>query len=217
MTSKTQAGPHRVPGWRRPNVRFGSEVDILTLRNNVRFTPNSGHSDYRVRCPLCARTRLVHRSKQALYRLSRGSVVTSDFAPNYQIQSASVGSPLAPFPPLGWRPYAVRHGDSRGNPPRDVGPKILVLGPKLLSKHRLLEDKGVEGEPHEPAVCHERQVAEQDRLAQNDGDYGNVYSTALGGTWLTFGHSKFTTELARSCTTYEVRKFISQRANSLAT
>jgi hypothetical protein len=61
-----------------------------------------------------ARTRLVHRSKQALYRLSRGSVVTSGFAPNYQIQSASVRSPLAPSPPLGWRPYAVRQGDSRG-------------------------------------------------------------------------------------------------------
>src|ERR1700674_5506046 len=66
------------------------------------------------------------------------------------------------------------------NPPRDVGPKILVLGPKLLSKHRLLvrEDKGVEGEPHEPAVRHETPVAEQDRLAQNDGDYGNVYGIA---------------------------------------
>src|SRR5450755_70263 len=50
----------------------------------------------------------------SLVQLSRGSVVTSGFAPNYQIQSASVRSPLAPSPPLGWRPYAVRHGDSRG-------------------------------------------------------------------------------------------------------
>src|SRR5438552_4693482 len=62
------------------------------------------------------------------------------------------------------------------NPARDVGPEILVLAPKLLSKHRLLvrQDKGVEGEPHEPAVSHETQIAEQDRLAQNDGDKGNV-------------------------------------------
>src|SRR6266403_3217411 len=62
------------------------------------------------------------------------------------------------------------------NPARDVGPEILVRGPKPLSKHRLLvrQDKGVEGEPHEPAVSHETPVAEQDRLAQNDGDDGNV-------------------------------------------
>src|SRR5260370_4716684 len=66
------------------------------------------------------------------------------------------------------------------NPPRNVGPKILVLGPKLLSKHRLLvrQDKGVEGEPHEPAVSHETPVAEQDRLAQNDGAARNVHPLA---------------------------------------
>ena len=54
--------------------------------------------------------------------------------------------------------------------PRNIGPEILVLGPKRL-KHRLLvrQDKGVEGEPHEPAVRHETRVAKQDRLAQNDG------------------------------------------------
>src|SRR5437763_16635084 len=58
------------------------------------------------------------------------------------------------------------------NPARDVGPDILVLAPKLLSKHRLLvrQDKGVEGEPHEPAVSHETQITEQERLAQNDGE-----------------------------------------------
>ena len=63
------------------------------------------------------------------------------------------------------------------NPPWDVGPKILVLGPELLSKHGLLvdQDKRVEGEPHEPAVSHETPVAEQDRLAQYDGDDGNVH------------------------------------------
>src|SRR4051812_19220711 len=66
------------------------------------------------------------------------------------------------------------------NPPWDVGPKIVVLGPKPRSKHRLLvrQDKRVEGEPHEPAVSHETPVAEQDRLAQNDGDYGNVHRIA---------------------------------------
>ena len=32
----------------------------------------------------------------------------------------------------------------------------------------------MEGEPHEPAVSHETPIAEQDRLAHNDGDHGNV-------------------------------------------
>ncbi|MGC1296314.1 MAG: hypothetical protein WA869_14870, partial [Alloacidobacterium sp.] len=36
----------------------------------------------------------------------------------------------------------------------------------------------MEGEPHEPAVSHETPVAEQDRLAQNDGDDGNVHGIA---------------------------------------
>ena len=36
----------------------------------------------------------------------------------------------------------------------------------------------MEGEPHEPAVSHETRVAEQDRLAQNDGDDGNVHGIA---------------------------------------
>ena len=36
----------------------------------------------------------------------------------------------------------------------------------------------MEAEPHQPAVSHETPVAEQDRLAQNDGDHGNVYGTA---------------------------------------
>ena len=62
------------------------------------------------------------------------------------------------------------------NPARDIGPEILVLGPKRLSKHRLLvpHDKRVEGEPHQHTVPKKALVAEQDRLAQNDGDKGNV-------------------------------------------
>ena len=41
-------------------------------------------------------------------------------------------------------------GGQPRNPPRDVGPEILVLSPKTLSKHRLLvrQDKRMEGEPH---------------------------------------------------------------------
>src|SRR5690349_13053406 len=40
------------------------------------------------------------------------------------------------------------------NPPRDIGAEILVLGTKALSQHWLLvgQDKGVEREPHEPAI-----------------------------------------------------------------
>jgi hypothetical protein len=33
-------------GMPRPDVRFGSKADIRTAKNNVRFTPESGH----VRC-----------------------------------------------------------------------------------------------------------------------------------------------------------------------
>jgi hypothetical protein len=36
------------------NVRFGSKADIAAAPINVRFTPESGHSAARSRCPLCA-------------------------------------------------------------------------------------------------------------------------------------------------------------------
>src|SRR5437762_8128560 len=74
------------------------------------------------------------------------------------------------------RPSRGAPGGQPRNPPRDIGPEILVLASKTLSQHRLLirQDKGVEGEPHEPAVNQETPVAEQDRLAENDGDDGNV-------------------------------------------
>jgi len=77
--------------------------------------------------------------------------------------------PVRPLSAIGW--LAVLCGApwrQPRNPPQDVGPEILVLDPKLLSKHRLLvrQDKGVEGEPHEPAVSHETPIAEQDRLAR---------------------------------------------------
>ena len=68
------------------------------------------------------------------------------------------------------------------NPARDVGPEILVLGAKALSQHRLLvnQDKAVEREPQEPAVNQETPVAEQDPLAQDDRDDGDVDRIAGG-------------------------------------
>src|SRR5262245_17130878 len=83
---------------------------------------------------------------------------------------------LAPVSAIGMAASCGAPRRQPRNPARDVGPEFLVLGPKRLSQHRLLvrQDKGVEGEPHEPAVNHETPVAEQDPLAQNDGDDGNV-------------------------------------------
>jgi hypothetical protein len=39
------------------NVRYGSEADVTLLNFDVRFTPKSGHSAARSRCPLCAKSR----------------------------------------------------------------------------------------------------------------------------------------------------------------
>src|SRR5215831_4501460 len=85
-------------------------------------------------------------------------------------------APLAPVSAIGMAASCGAPRRQPRNPPRDVGPEFLVLGAKALGQHRLLvgQDKGVEGEPHEPAVNHETPVAEQDPLAQNDGDDGNV-------------------------------------------
>ena len=62
------------------------------------------------------------------------------------------------------------------NPARDVGAEILVLRSEPTNERRLLvpHDKRVEGEPHQHTVRKKALVAEQDRLAQNDGDKGNV-------------------------------------------
>jgi hypothetical protein len=37
-----------------PDVRFGSQADILAIGCDIRFTPKSGHSEATVGCPLCA-------------------------------------------------------------------------------------------------------------------------------------------------------------------
>jgi len=38
------------------NVRFGSKADIEVRLPDVRFTPESGHWNSVVECPLCARS-----------------------------------------------------------------------------------------------------------------------------------------------------------------
>ena len=37
------------------NVRFGSKADIPASQSDVRFTPESGHSGARSKCPLSAK------------------------------------------------------------------------------------------------------------------------------------------------------------------
>jgi hypothetical protein len=46
-----------------PNVRFGSKADIGGSLANVRFTPKSGHWNSVVECLLCAKSGLMHGSK----------------------------------------------------------------------------------------------------------------------------------------------------------
>jgi len=46
------------------NVRFGSKADIGARQSNVRFTPKSGHCSGLMRCPLCAKSGLMHCSNR---------------------------------------------------------------------------------------------------------------------------------------------------------
>ena len=39
----------------RPDVRFGSKADIAVVPQDVRFTPESGHSSAALKCLLCAK------------------------------------------------------------------------------------------------------------------------------------------------------------------
>ena len=45
------------------NVRFGSKADIVRCQADVCFTPNSGHWNSVAKCPLCAKSGLLHRSE----------------------------------------------------------------------------------------------------------------------------------------------------------
>jgi hypothetical protein len=49
------------------HVRFGSKADMATSQHNVRFTPESGHWNSVAECLLCAKSRLMHRSKNHSY------------------------------------------------------------------------------------------------------------------------------------------------------
>jgi hypothetical protein len=52
------------------NVFVGSLADIAAALPNVCFAPESGHHRTASSCPLSARTRLMHRSKQRLYSIT---------------------------------------------------------------------------------------------------------------------------------------------------
>src|SRR5262245_55182116 len=62
------------------------------------------------------------------------------------------------------------------NPSRDVGPEMLVLRSELMNERRRLEahDPRVKEEPQQHTVQKNPLVAEQGRLAENDGDKGDV-------------------------------------------
>ena len=56
------------------DVRFGSKADVTLLNFDVRFTPKSGHCRARLGCPLCAKSGLMHRSKQRLYSITSSAI-----------------------------------------------------------------------------------------------------------------------------------------------
>ena len=50
-------------------VCYGSKADILAVNRHVRFTPKSRHWNSIEKCPLCARSGLMHCSKKAPSRI----------------------------------------------------------------------------------------------------------------------------------------------------
>jgi hypothetical protein len=57
---------------------FGSKADIGARLDHVRFTPKSGHWLSVSGCPLCAKSRLMHRSKKEPYSITSSAVASND-------------------------------------------------------------------------------------------------------------------------------------------
>ena len=108
---------------------------------------------------------ILDRAEEGACRVAGGGVTSAIIARSAQPVLGSL-VPARPVSAIGLAALCGAPWRQPRNPPRNVGPKILVLGAEALSQHRLLvgQDKGVEGEPHEPAVSHETPVAEQDPL-----------------------------------------------------
>jgi hypothetical protein len=60
------------------DVRYGSKADIEARQSDVRYSPKSGHSVARLRCPLCAISGLMHRSKKDRYSITSLAVVSNE-------------------------------------------------------------------------------------------------------------------------------------------
>jgi len=45
------------------DVRFGSKADVARCQADFRFTPESGHWNSPAKCPICAKSGLMQRSK----------------------------------------------------------------------------------------------------------------------------------------------------------
>jgi hypothetical protein len=56
----------------------GIKPDIPLCSDDVCFTPESGHSSARSRCPLCAKSGLPHRSKLRLYSITSSARASSE-------------------------------------------------------------------------------------------------------------------------------------------
>jgi hypothetical protein len=54
------------------------KADICSATRHVCFTPKSGHWQRTTPCPLCAKSGLMHRSKQHLYSITSSARVSSE-------------------------------------------------------------------------------------------------------------------------------------------
>ena len=59
------------------DVRFGSKADVARCLIHVCFTPENGHQAGRLRCPLCATSCHMHRSKQCRYSITSSARASS--------------------------------------------------------------------------------------------------------------------------------------------
>src|SRR5512132_1487709 len=58
------------------HVRFGSKADIGAAKSHVCFAPESGHLQCNYRCPLWAKSGLMHRSKQHCYSITSSAAIS---------------------------------------------------------------------------------------------------------------------------------------------
>jgi hypothetical protein len=88
----------------RADVRLGSKAEMTPSDCDVRFTPNSGHPSAQSKCPLWAKSRLMHRSKLLRYSIT-SSAAMSEHRPLYVVGQPQ--SQKATIKNVSTRPFAI--------------------------------------------------------------------------------------------------------------